>query len=118
LAKVSLAVDVRSIWLGGFGGPKDRKLVRLDPVTLGVTGGSPVESEVGPGAIIWPGEDLVWVRSGASENLACLAANSGAVQARWSGIEGPVVSQGGLAFALGRGYLLMLQTLHTSCHAG
>jgi hypothetical protein len=118
LGKVSVAVDAGTIWLGGYGGPKDRKVVRLDPATLAVVGTSPVDAEVGPGATVWAGEDVVWVRSGGSEGLACIATRTGAVQARWPSIQGPVVSSAGLVFAPSMGYLLMLQTLHTSCQVG
>jgi hypothetical protein len=118
LGKVSLAVAAATIWVGGYGGPNDRKVLRLSPSTLNVIGASPVDAVVGPGAIVWGGEDVVWVRSGDSEDLACLASGSGSVLAHWSGIQGPVVSGAGLAFAPSMGYLLMLQTLHTSCQVG
>jgi hypothetical protein len=62
LGKTSIAVTSDSLWLGGFATGSPR-VVRLDPQTLRLQGASPVSDQVGPGAIVWPGSAVVWVRT-------------------------------------------------------
>jgi hypothetical protein len=118
VGKVSIAVTVGGLWVAGYGGPDERKLIQLDPQTLAVVGGSPLEFEVGPGAIVWPGRDAVWVRGGGNEDLACMSATTGAVRARWHDIAGPVISGDGIALSVSVGYVVALQIRHTPCSSG
>jgi len=118
LGKVSIAANAHGLWVAGYGGPEERKLVQLDPESLAVVGTSPIGLEVGPGAVVWPGHNVVWVRSGGSEDLACISATNGAVQARWHDIAGPVVSGNSVALSVSLGYVVALEIIGTPCYSG
>lgn len=96
------------LWAGGYigGGPT---VARLDPQTLAVLGTSTVVAVNGPGAWVWPGERVVWVRNGGDTGLTCVAAGSGQPLQRWDSVQGPVASswQDG-AFAVHEGTLYRL----------
>ena len=83
-----------------------------------MVGTSPLGLEVGPGAVVWPGRGVVWVRSGGSEDLACMSSTNGAVQARWHDITGPVVSGNSVALSVSLGYVVALQIIGTPCYSG
>jgi DNA-binding beta-propeller fold protein YncE len=99
LGKTSVvAVDGR-VWVGGYGSGPGRRVIQLDPVTLQPTGTSPVNEQVGPGAVLWPGASVVWVRNGGDEGLSCVDPTSGAVFQQWREVQGPVASAAGVALA-------------------
>ena len=118
LGKVSIAATVHGLWVAGYGAPEEPKLIQLDPESLAVVGTSPLGLEVGPGAVVWPGRGVVWVRSGGSEDLACMSSTNGAVQARWHDITGPVVSGNSVALSVSLGYVVALQIIGTPCYSG
>ncbi len=99
LGKTSVAVVGGRVWAGGYGSGPGRRLIQLDSVTLQPTGTSPVNEQVGPGAILWPGASVVWVRDGGDEGLSCIDPGSGAVLQQWREVQGPVTSTGGVALA-------------------
>ncbi len=54
----------------------------------------------GPGAVVWPGYSVVWVRDGGDEGLSCVDATTGQVLQRWDAVQGPVATIGGGGLAL------------------
>jgi hypothetical protein len=114
LGKSSLAVVAGQIWVGGYGSGETPRVVRLDPKTLRPVGGSPVNQQVGPGAILWPGAGVVWVRAGGDEGLSCLRPGDGAILRQWREVQGPVASVSGTALAAHNGEAVWL-TLGGSC---
>jgi hypothetical protein len=101
VGKESIAVVGDRIWVGGYGSGGTERLVRLDPRTLRRVGGSPVTRQVGPGAILWAGQSVLWVRDGGDEGLSCVDPSSGAILQQWPAVQGPVASVTGAAFGLG-----------------
>lgn len=101
IGKESIAVVDGRIWVGGYGSGGTPRLVRLDPATLGPVGTSPVGHEVGPGAILWAGRSVLWVRNGGDEGLSCVDPATGAVLQRWPAVQGPVASVPGVALGIG-----------------
>jgi hypothetical protein len=106
----NVAVVAGQVWVGGYG----PRLVHLDPDTLQPAGTSPVAQEVGPGAAVWPGSAVVWVRNGGDEGLTCMNPADGAALQRWREVQGPVASTTGAALASQRAGAVWL-TLDPVC---
>jgi hypothetical protein len=106
IGKESIAIVGDQIWVGGYGSDSTPRLFHLDGASL-----QPIQTNgldalaLGPGAIVWPGASVVWVRSGGSEGLACIDPQSGALLEQWPAVQGPVASVRGYAFAASDGSL-------------
>lgn len=98
LTRVSLAVAVSDVWVAGFG--DGSRVLHLDADTLQPHPGGPVAATVGPGAIAWAGQSVIWVGAGSGERLSCIDAGNGEIRARWPAMDGPVVSQPTTAYAI------------------
>ena len=107
IGKESIAVVGDQIWVGGYGSGSTPRLFHLDGSSLQplATQLSGADDSLGPGAIVWPGASVVWVRSGGSEGLACIDPQSGALLEQWPAVQGPVASVRGYAFAASDGSL-------------
>lgn len=103
VGKESIVVVGHQVWVGGYGDVDKPRLEHLDAATLKVVGSSPAGDNVGPGAILWPGENVLWVRAGGDETLSCVDPKNGAVLEQWLAIQGPVVSSTGHAFGIQAG---------------
>jgi hypothetical protein len=109
IGKESIAIVGDQIWVAGYGSGSTPRLFHLDGSSLqtlqtaGFGAGSP--GELGPGAIVWPGASVLWVRSGGSEALACVDPQSGALLEQWDAVQGPVASVRGHAYAASDGSL-------------
>jgi hypothetical protein len=109
IGKESIAIVGDQIWVGGYGSGSTPRLFHLDGSSLqviatsGYGAGNPLE--LGPGAIVWPGASVVWVRSGGSEGLACVDPQTGALLEQWDAVQGPVASVRGHAYAASDGSL-------------
>ncbi len=106
IGKESIAIVGDQIWVGGYGSDSTPRLFHLDGASLQsipTTGQDALA--LGPGAIVWPGASVVWVRSGGSEGLACIDPQSGALLEQWDAVQGPVFSVRGHAFAASDGSL-------------
>jgi hypothetical protein len=101
LDKPTVAVVGRHVWVAGYAGGGVDTLLRLDVDTLSVAGTSPLDRRTGPGAILWPGEFVLWVANGDGSGLSCLNAINGNVIRRWSGLGGPAASVPGVALVVG-----------------
>jgi len=115
VGKESIAVVDGQVWVAGYG--SDSLLIHLDASTLrpiGVGVGSLDTLDLGPGAIVWPGASVVWVRAGGSEALSCMDPKTGAVLEQWDAVQGPVASVVGRAYAASDGSLEQL-TLAGGC---
>ena len=109
VGKESIAVVDGQVWVAGYG--SGSLLIHLDantlrPIGAGVSGLNKLE--LGPGAIVWPGESVVWVRAGGSEALSCVDPKTGAVLEQWDEVQGPVASVHGHAYAASDGSLEQL----------
>jgi hypothetical protein len=113
LGKTGLAVVGGQVWIGGFTSGDERRIDHLDATTLQAVGSSPVNDRVGPGAILWPGKNVLWVRSGGDEGLFCVDPKSGDILEEWLTVQGPVSSVEGRAYAV-VGNLVRLQ-LNAAC---
>ena len=100
LVKESIAVVSGQVWLGGYANGEVRRIYQLDPVTLRDTGTSPVNDQVGPGAILSAGVSSLWVRNGADDAVSCLDPASGAVLRQWQRAGGRIVSLPGIALTV------------------
>jgi hypothetical protein len=109
LGKEELVVVAGQIWIGGYASDGGPRLVHLDPDTLRPRGGSPVEAQLGPGAIVYPGSSVLWVRNGGDEGLSCVDPATGAVLEQWASVQGPVASVPGAAVAIDGWFLLRPQ---------
>ena len=110
----SIAVVGDDVWVAGFGneGPVIAHLnAQLRPA------GAPPPPLLadGPGAVVWPGRSVVWLRDGGATTLTCVDARTGRELARWDGIIGPVTSLPGVAFA-GTGGGVVRLSLGDGCH--
>ncbi|HEY3924994.1 MAG TPA: hypothetical protein VGL75_10580 [Acidothermaceae bacterium] len=107
IGKESIAIVGDQIWVGGYGSGSTPRLFHLDGSSLQSlpTEMSGADDSLGPGAIVWPGASVVWVRSGGSEGLACIDPQSGALLEQWPAVQGPVASVRGQAFAVSDGSL-------------
>jgi len=109
IGKESIAIVGDQIWVGGYGSGSTPRLFHLDGSSLqsiptkSYAAGDPFG--LGPGAIVWPGASVLWVRSGGSEGLACIDPQSGALLEQWPAVQGPVASVRGNAFAASDGAL-------------
>jgi glutamine cyclotransferase len=103
VGKESIAVVGDQVWVGGYGDTDKSRLLHLNAATLKVVGTSPVGDSVGPGAILWPGEKVLWVRNGGDTTLSCVDPKTGAVLEQWLAVQGPVVSTTGHAFGIQAG---------------
>jgi hypothetical protein len=112
IGKESIAIVGDQIWVAGYGSGSTPRLFHLDGASLqtvqtaGFGAGSP--GELGPGAIVWPGASVLWVRSGGSEALACVDPQTGALLEQWDTVQGPVASVRGHAYAASDGSLEQL----------
>jgi hypothetical protein len=107
IGKESIAIVGDQIWVAGYGSGSTPRLFHLDGSSLQplATEMSGADDSFGPGAIVWPGASVVWVRSGGSEGLACIDPQSGALLEQWPAVQGPVASVRGYAFAASDGAL-------------
>jgi hypothetical protein len=107
IGKESIAIVGDQIWVAGYGSGSTPRLFHLDGSSLQplATEMSGADDSFGPGAIVWPGASVVWVRSGGSEGLACVDPQSGALLEQWPAVQGPVASVRGYAFAASDGSL-------------
>jgi hypothetical protein len=109
LGKPSVAVVGDDVWVGGFAS-RGQRLLHLHARTLASAGpAGTVAAEVGPGAIVWPGRTVVWVRDGGSEGLSCIDAATGALLEQWPEVQGPVASTSGAAYAVTGAEVVRLQ---------
>ena len=113
VGKESIAVVGDQVWIGGYGDTDKPRIEHLDATTLRVTGTSPVGAGVGPGAILWPGSQVLWVRNGGDEGLSCVDPKSGAILEQWLAVQGPVTSVPGHAYGVQAG--LQPLGLNASC---
>jgi hypothetical protein len=107
IGKESIAIVGDQIWVGGYGSGSTPRLFHLDgsslqPLPVATSG---ADGSFGPGAIVWPGQSVLWVRSGGSEGLACLDPQTGALLENWVAVQGPVASVAGHAYAASDGSL-------------
>jgi|GEM_PF-2175279 len=106
IGKESIAIVGDQIWVGGYGSGSTPRLFHLDGASL-----QPIQTAgqdalaLGPGAVVWPGASVVWVRSGGSEGLSCVDPQTGALLEHWDAVQGPVASVRGYAFASSDGSL-------------
>jgi hypothetical protein len=100
VGKESIAVVGDQVWVGGYTSGDVKRIEHLDASTLKTIGSSPVNDRVGPGAILWPGAHVLWVRSGADEGLFCVDPKSGDILEEWLSVQGPVTSTKGRAYAV------------------
>ncbi len=113
--KESIVVVGDDVWVGGYGDDPAARLVQIDTRTLQRTGSSsPVNADLGPGAILWAGQHVLWVRSGGSEQLDCVDPTTGDSLQTWNTVQGPVTSVSGSAYAADNGLLQKL-TLDAAC---
>ena len=103
VGKESIAVVGHEVWVGGYGDVDKPRLEHLDAATLKFVGSSPAGDNLGPGAILWPGADVLWVRNGGDEGLSCVDPKTGTILEQWLAIQGPVVSSNGHAFGIQAG---------------
>jgi hypothetical protein len=81
LGKISIALTGNGeLWVAGYDmlGDVARKVVHLDAATLEVAGGTPMNDRIGPGAVVWPGDSVVWVENNGG-NVTCVDAVTGAI---------------------------------------
>ena len=97
LVKESIAVVAGQVWVGGYASGQERRIYHLDPTTLQVSGTSPVDDQVGPGAILAAGSSALWVHDGGDTGLFCVDPVSGAVQQQWQRSGDPIASLPGVA---------------------
>lgn len=110
LGKESIAVVGDDIWVGGYASGDTKRLIHLDARTLQVVGSSAISAMLGPGAVVWPGQHVVWVSAGGDGSVSCINPVSGAVHAEWNAARGPVTSVGGSAYALNPNVVPLLLT--------
>ena len=81
IGKESIAIVGDQIWVAGYGSGSTPRLFHLDGASLQplkTTGfGAASGAALGPGAIVWPGASVLWVRSGGSEALSCVDPQTG-----------------------------------------
>jgi hypothetical protein len=115
LGKESIAIVGDQIWVGGYGDMDKPRLLKLDADTLQpLIATLALNSQVGPGAVVWAGENVLWVRHGGDTRVDCVDAQDGRVIQTWSNIQGAVSSVAGAAYAVNDGGLKQL-TLDPAC---
>jgi hypothetical protein len=100
VGKSSIAIVGNQVWVGGYGPGDSKRIEHLNGSTLTVIGSSPVADQVGPGAILWSGGKVLWVRNGGDEGLSCVNPMTGAILEHWDAVQGPVSSITGHAYAV------------------
>jgi DNA-binding beta-propeller fold protein YncE len=100
LVKETIAVVAGQVWVGGYTSGEERRIYHLDPTTLQVAGTSPINDQVGPGAIVSAGVSSLWVRDGADQTVSCLDPVSGSVRRQWQRGGDTVVSLPGAALTV------------------
>lgn len=113
LGKESIAVVGDQIWIAGYGDVDKPRIEHLDAETLQPIGSSEVGSQVGPGAVLWPGQKVLWVRNGGDEGLSCVDPKTGSILEHWDNVQGPVTSIAGHAYGV-QGDLVRLN-LNSTC---
>jgi hypothetical protein len=113
LGKTSIAVMDGQVWVGGYGSGDQPRIAHLDATSLQVVGSSEVSTQLGPGAILWPGQSVLWVRNGGDEGLSCVDPKTGKILEYWDGVQGPVTSITGHAYGV-QGDLVRLN-LSSAC---
>ena len=113
LGKTSLAIVDNALWVAGYAefGAVAHTIVRLDPGSLAVQGGSPVENRIGPGAQIYPGSGIVWVDN--YPTSSCIDAATGRELLTVAG-RPPADSSGDVGVATEGGFFSKL-TLPAAC---
>jgi hypothetical protein len=106
IGKEEIVVVADQIWVGGFGDAGPPKLMRLNRQTLELVATSPVDAQVGPGAIVWAGVSVLWVRNGGDEGLSCVDPINGGILQQWGSVQGPVASLPGTAVAVDGSFLV------------
>jgi hypothetical protein len=106
----SIAVTRSGIWAVGFGIAGGSRIARIDRATLRITPVGSGDPEAPQGASGWPGADVFWVKDAYDDALTCRDGRSGAIVATLSGIEGPVLSAHGAAYAITAGQAFRLPT--------
>jgi outer membrane protein assembly factor BamB len=78
LGKISIALTAGGeLWVGGYGDAAPT-LLHLDPATLEHDGTTPMTERIGAGAVVWPGDSVVWVENNGG-NVTCIDAVTGAI---------------------------------------
>ena len=112
IGKESIAVVGDQIWVAGYGSGSTPRLFHLDSSSLqpvkAIGFGASNGPELGPGAIVWPGASVLWVRSGGSEALSCVDPQTGTALEQWETVQGPVGSVRGQAYSASDGALMQL----------
>jgi hypothetical protein len=106
----SIAVTRSGIWAVGFGSAGGSRIARINPVTLRMTPVGSDDASAPQGAAGWPGADVFWVKDAYADSLTCRDGRSGAIVATLGGIEGPVLSAHGAAYAITAGQAFRLST--------
>jgi len=113
--KEGIAVVGDQVWVGGYGDMDKPRLIKLDTDTLQpLTATLDLNSQVGPGAVVWAGESVLWVRHGGDTRTDCVDAHNGRVIQTWPNIQGPVSSVAGAAYGVNDGGLRRL-SLDPAC---
>lgn len=115
LDRLSMAVESDDLWLAGTGTDARGHLAHLNATTLHPIIAGPYQV-YGVLIRIWPGDLTVWVAGDAE--VACLARTDGAVLTTSDGINGPLVTTQGYAFALAGGSIRSLELTQTACERG
>jgi hypothetical protein len=118
VGKESIAIVDGQVWVGGYGSGPTPRLIHLNADSLRPIAADAIAPssalELGPGAIVWPGASVLWVRDGGDEGLSCIDPHTGDVLERWDTVQGPVASVAGRAYAASDGSLEQL-TLAADC---
>jgi hypothetical protein len=86
--------------------------VHLDVETLEAASSKNVDN-IGPGAIVWPGESVLWVGNGGF--VDCVDPKTGATLEHWGSAQGPVVSAKSAAVTLNNGQAHLLANMENGC---
>ncbi|MFL6139191.1 MAG: YncE family protein [Frankiaceae bacterium] len=106
LGKPSIAVVGNDAWVGDF---RQGPLLRhVDLARSRLAAPGPATRWLSAGAVVWPGQRVVWVRDGGTDTLWCVDPGTGALLGEWDGIQGPVVSRAGAAWVISAGSVLPL----------
>jgi hypothetical protein len=104
-------VDVASqIWVSGTGSAH-AQLLHLDPATLQPALTSQPPTSAAGDTIVGAGDFVIWAHNTTDGTLNCIDATTGNVIARFTNIQGPVVSEGvvtALVFAINAGQVITL----------
>lgn len=104
LVDVSLAAAAHSVWYAGYGDPGGYGGIgEFQPNSLTPGPDRSDQLSIGPGARIWPGQEVIWVNSSGNGLTSCVSDTSGAVLATWADLTGPFASVKGLRTSIGGG---------------